>query len=144
MKGLILIRLVFYIRRLTGNVTDRLDNAYLRHHNRQSATCFPLTATLVILAIPDLPAWWKAPIITLFVNIYRLTQYTFFPCLLVKQSNCRPEVRGEALGHCRHYASGVSQGFTLPRGTTGWLFIKKPRKTFFIKFTTICNIGENN
>ena len=36
----------------------KLCNAYYRYHNRQSATCFPLTATLAMLAIP---VQWKAP-----------------------------------------------------------------------------------
>ena len=36
----------------------KLRNAYLRYQNRQSATRFPLTATLAMLAIP---VKWKAP-----------------------------------------------------------------------------------
>ena len=48
----------FHLRRLAGNVAGKLGNAYLRYQNRQPATCFPLTATPAMLAIPVLP---KAP-----------------------------------------------------------------------------------
>ena len=34
---------------------------YLRHQYHQPATCFPLTATLALLAIPVLPNQWNAP-----------------------------------------------------------------------------------
>ena len=41
-------------------VAGKLGNAYLRYPNRQPATCFLLTATLAMLAIPVLPVKWKA------------------------------------------------------------------------------------
>ena len=51
----------FHLRRLAGNVAGKLGNAYLRYQNRQPATCFPLGATVAMLAIPVLPVKWKAP-----------------------------------------------------------------------------------
>ena len=53
----------FHLRRLAGNVAGKLGNAYLRYQNRQPATCFPLTATVAMLAIPVLPVKWKAPLV---------------------------------------------------------------------------------
>ena len=52
----------FHLRRLAGNVAGKLGNAYLRYQNRQPATCFPLAATVAMLAIPVLPVKWKAPL----------------------------------------------------------------------------------
>ena len=54
-------RCAFHLRHLAGNVVGKLGIAYLRYHNSQPATCFPLTATLARLAIPVLPVEWKAP-----------------------------------------------------------------------------------
>ena len=47
--------ILFYLRRFAGNIAGKLGNAYLRYHNHQSATRFPLTATLAMLVIPVLP-----------------------------------------------------------------------------------------
>ena len=44
-----------YVRRLASNIAGKLGNAYLRNQYRQPATCFPLTATLAMLAIAVLP-----------------------------------------------------------------------------------------
>ena len=44
----------FHLRRLAGNIAGKLGSAYLRYWNRQLATCFPLTATVAMLAIPVL------------------------------------------------------------------------------------------
>ena len=61
----------FHLRRLACNVAGKLGNAYLRYQNRQPATCFPLTATVAMQAIPVLPV--KCMESTLSVlKIYRL------------------------------------------------------------------------
>ena len=52
------IKGAFHLRRL--NVAGKLGNACLRYQNRQPATCFPLTATVAMQAIPVLPVKWKA------------------------------------------------------------------------------------
>ena len=39
----------FHLLRLAGNVAGKLGNAYVRYQNRQSATRFPLTATVAML-----------------------------------------------------------------------------------------------
>ena len=52
----------FYSLRLASNVAGKLGNACVRYQNRQSATRFPLTATVAMLVIPVLPINGKRPI----------------------------------------------------------------------------------
>ena len=69
----------FHLRRLAGNVAGKLGNAYLRYQNRQPSTCFPLAATVAMLAVPVLQLKWKAPYVlrTSFMLIKNIYLYIF-------------------------------------------------------------------